>query len=362
MVPTTNFILKWIQSEVGAHQLDENLSEISMITKDAFEPNLPLSVVVHIDYKKAPLVIQQFGDVKKLVEQTLDPMVSAYFKNIGQTRTLIQLIQDRSAIQDLSSEQMKAKFASYHLELKEVLIGTPSSRPGDKAIEQILTQLRARQIAEEQVETYGRQEKAAGKERELREAEAKARAQQALTESDISIAIQSNVGKADYQRSVQQAAQIRTIAEAEADKTKLLAGGEAQRIKALAAAEAEKAARVGIAQALAIEEQVRASGGPQLLLTRHVMERFSEAVELAKIDVVPKVMISGAGGAGGSQGNQGSVFEALLALVLSDKVNEKVQDMPARDAQLDHVRDTIRDGLVATLRNSDESAVALRNR
>jgi len=46
------------------------------------------------------------------------------------------------------------------------------------------------------------------------------------------------------------------------------------------------------------------------------MERFSEAVELAKIDVVPKVMISGAGG-GGSQGNQGSVFEALLALVLS---------------------------------------------
>ena len=80
MVPTTNFILKWISNAVGAHGFDENLSEISLITKDAFEPNLPLSVVVHIDYKKAPLVVQQFGDVKKLVEQTLDPMVSAYFK------------------------------------------------------------------------------------------------------------------------------------------------------------------------------------------------------------------------------------------------------------------------------------------
>jgi len=76
------------------------------------------------------------------------------------------------------------------------------------------------------------------------------------------------------------------------------------------------------------------------------MERFSEAVELAKIDVVPKVMISGAGDAGGGQG---SVFEALLALVLSDKVAEKVQDMPARDATLDHVRDSIREGLVASL-------------
>jgi len=49
MVPTTNFILKWIRNQVGAHRFDENLSEVSMITKDAFEPSLPLSVVVHID-------------------------------------------------------------------------------------------------------------------------------------------------------------------------------------------------------------------------------------------------------------------------------------------------------------------------
>ena len=59
----------------GSHKFDENLSEVSLITKDAFEPSLPLSVVVHIDYRKAPLVIQRFGDVKRLVEQTLDPMV-----------------------------------------------------------------------------------------------------------------------------------------------------------------------------------------------------------------------------------------------------------------------------------------------
>ena len=102
IVPTTNFILKWNKAESGSHKFDENLSEVSLITKDAFEPSLPLSVVVHIDYRKAPLVIQRFGDVKRLVEQTLDPMVSAYFKNIGQTRTLIQLIQERSVIQQIS--------------------------------------------------------------------------------------------------------------------------------------------------------------------------------------------------------------------------------------------------------------------
>jgi len=108
-VPTTNFILKWTKGEVGSHRYDENLAEVALITKDAFEPSLPLSVVVHIDYRKAPLVIQRFGDIKKLVEQTLDPMVSAYFKNVGQTRTLIQLIQDRSDIQQVAGEQMNSQ-------------------------------------------------------------------------------------------------------------------------------------------------------------------------------------------------------------------------------------------------------------
>ena len=195
LVPTTNFILKWNKQETGSHKYDENLAEVALITKDAFEPSLPLSVVVHIDYRKAPLVIQRFGDIKRLVEQTLDPMVSAYFKNVGQTRTLIQLLQDRSAIQQLSGDQMKEKFDQYNLELQEVLIGTPTSGQGGGQIEQILTQLRSRQIAEEQVETYNRQEKAAVKERELREAESRAKQQTTLTESELSISIQNQPGQ-----------------------------------------------------------------------------------------------------------------------------------------------------------------------
>ncbi len=125
IIPTVNFILKWVRGEVGAMKLDENLSEISLITRDAFEPTLPLSVVMHIGYKKAPMIIQRFGDVKKLVEQTLDPMVSAFFKNIAQKMTLIELLQNRASIQEESAAQMKAKFESYSLDLQEVLIGTP---------------------------------------------------------------------------------------------------------------------------------------------------------------------------------------------------------------------------------------------
>jgi uncharacterized membrane protein YqiK len=339
MVPTTNFILKWNREESGSHRFDENLAEVSLITKDAFEPSLPLSVVVHIDYRKAPLVVQRFGDIKRLVEQTLDPMVSAYFKNVGQTRTLIQLLQDRSDIQQIAGEQMKAKFDQYNLELQEVLIGTPTPGKGGGQIEQILIQLRSRQIAQEQIETYNRQEMAAVKERELREAEARAKQQTNITESELAITVQTNQGKADYARAQQQASQIQTLAQAEAEKIRFLGEGEAKKIQALAQAEAERAARVGIAQAMAIEEQVRAYGGPRFQLTQQVMNRFAEAVEHAHIDVVPKILIggqSGANGAGGGAMGTGNVLEGLLAILLSEKIGIEASATatpPSREAE-----------------------------
>jgi len=322
-VPTTNIILKWIRTETGAHRYDENLTEVSLITKDAFEPSLPLSVVVHIDYQKAPLVIQRFGDIKKLVEQTLDPMVSAYFKNVGQMRTLIQLLQDRSAIQQQASQEMREKFAHYNLALEEVLIGTPSSPENDTQIETILMQLRSRQVAEEQVETYAQQEKAAVKERELREAQSRAQMQTRLTEAELNINIQTDQGKAEYQRSLQQAQQIRALAEAEA----------------------EKIARIGIAQALATEEQVRAYGGPQFQVTQQVMNRFAEAIQQSGVDVVPRVVVSG--GSGSSEGGgstSSSIMEGLLTMLLSERfaAMEKESEQAPRSAQADALREQIR--------------------
>lgn len=344
MVPTTNIILKWISNQAGFHKYDENLSEVSLITKDAFEPTLPLSVVIHIDYRKAPLVIQRFGDIKRLVEQTLDPMVAAYFKNIGQTRTLIELIQDRSVIQQQSSVDMKSRFGHYNIELEEVLIGTPGSKAGDNQIEIILNQLRSRQVAEEQVETYNRQQKASMKERELREAESRAKQQTMLTESEVSINVQSNQGKADLARAEQQALQIRTLAEAEAQKTRILADGEAHRIKSIADADAERSARVGIAQALAIEEQVAAYGGPQYQLVQQVMERFAQAIEASKVDVVPKISMGG---------ENGNILESLMGILLSEKLTnlmpivepgvhvEKTEESQRTEAQKKRFKDDI---------------------
>ncbi len=317
-VPTTNIVLKWKKNEIGNHKFDENLSAVDLITKDAFEPELPLSVVIHIDYRKAPLVIQRFGDVKKLVDQTLDPMVAAYFKNIGQTKTVIELIQKRNEIQTIASTDMKKKFLHYDLELEEVLIGTPASSGSDERIERILFQLRERQIAQEQIRTYEKQEMAAVKERELNEARAKAKQQEALTESEVSIDIQKNFGRAEFERSLQ----------------------EASKIKALASANAEKVTRLGIAKAISVEEQVAAYGGPKYQVVQQTMDRFSEAVEKAKIDIVPKMVMGGENGGGGR-----SAFEALLAVMLSEKMDVDLDPKRAPSNRAKQVKEEILKGI-----------------
>ncbi|MFA9377438.1 MAG: hypothetical protein ACERKZ_11870 [Lachnotalea sp.] len=46
-----------------------------------------------------------------LVNQSLDPLVSAYFKDVAQTKTLIELIQERSAIRERAVEEMRDKLS-----------------------------------------------------------------------------------------------------------------------------------------------------------------------------------------------------------------------------------------------------------
>ena len=310
LVPTTNIILKWNKGEIGSHKYDEHLTEVDIITKDAFEPSLPLSVVMHIDYKQAPWVIQRFGDINMLVNQSLDPLVSAYFKDVAQTKTLIELIQERSEIRERALGEMKLKFQKYNLQLEEVLIGTPKSPVEDIQIENILTQLRERQIAEEKKVTYQKQQSAAESEKSLREAEAVAAQQSFLTKSKIQIEIERNSGAALASKAEQEANQI--IALAKANSARITLEGEA---------EASKESNVGLAKARAIDAQVKAYGGAEYRVIQEVTDKLSDAIKNSKVDIVPRTVVN-MGGYGGSDGGNGSntIMDTLLKFITLDKL------------------------------------------
>ncbi len=280
-VPVTNVVLKWAANDSGGHSYDSGLAEVDIITKDAFEPRLPLSVVMHIDSKDAPMVILRFGDLNRLVNQSLDPLVSAYFKDVAQTKTLIQLIQERSAIREQALHDMREKFRSYNLALEEVLIGTPIANQNDHQIENILTQLRDRQIAEEQKVTFAKQKESADAEKALKESQAVALNQTTLTQSKIKIDIAQNEGQAEARRAEQEAQKIRTLAAANANKVSVEGQAEADREQA-----------IGVAKATAIRKQVEAYGNPQYRMIQEVADRLSTAIQEAKVPTVPGTVVN----------------------------------------------------------------------
>lgn len=333
LVPTTNIILKWNKSESGDHKYDENLTEVDIITKDAFEPSLPLSVVMHIDYKQAPWVIQRFGDINMLVNQSLDPLVSAYFKDVAQTKTLIELIQERSSIRERAVMEMKEKFNKYNLQLEEVLIGTPKTSTGDIQIENILTQLRERQIAEEKKITYQKQQSAAESEKSLREAQATAEQQSFLTKSKIQIEIEGNSGAALASKAEQEANQI--IALAKANAAKITLEGEA---------EASKESNVGLAKAQAIDAQVKAYGGAEYRVIQEIADKLTDAIKNSKVDIVPKTVVNmGGSGKEDNGGSSGTILDTLLKFITLDKLGVSLKKNP--EQAIDEIKDAVKDEL-----------------
>jgi len=293
LVPTTNFVLMWQTGMTGSN-FDSNLREITLITKDAFEPQLPLSVVVHIDYRKAPMVVQRFGNVTQLVEQTLDPMVSSYFKNVSQTRTFIELIQSRSELQAGASIDMRARFQAYSLEFQEVLIGTPKPQAGDNRIENIMSQLRDRQIAREQVETFAQKQIAADKQAEL-------------TASLVDISIKDNNGAALVKAAERRRQEIESLAQGEKFRQENEGAGRASAIRSVG--EAEAAAIKAKSEALEGE-------GADKQLMQTVMLRLAEAFETARVPLVPQIQV------GASSDGGGNAFGTLLSLMNSLKAAE----------------------------------------
>ena len=327
LVPTTNFVLHWITGKTESHKYDESLKSIDLVTKDAYEPLLPLSVVVHIDYERAPGVIQRFGDVKKLITQTLDPMLSAFFRDIAHTKTMLELLHERDSIQQEAREKLRNKFREFDIECVDVLIGKPDPREGDDKIETLLEQLRQRQLSTEQVETYEKQRVAAEKRRVLLEAEAHADMQTKLTNARVNVQVSESHGEAELALSRKKAEQTIVVADAElarsrreAEQTVVLAESSAKRDQLAGRGESQRIAQVGLAEASVLLRQIASYGDPRL----YALARVSENLSHSEQPLVPERMfVAGGSHDGNGNGSTPNATGGLLGVLISLLVAEK---------------------------------------
>jgi uncharacterized membrane protein YqiK len=342
LVPTTNFVLHWITGKSESHRYDEGLKSIDLVTKDAYEPMLPLSVVVHIDYQKAPNVIQRFGDVKKLITQTLDPMLSAYFRDVAHRRTMLELLQQRDAIQVEAREELRSRFGQFDMECVDVLIGKPDTTVEGGSIETLLEQLRMRQLSVEQLETFDRQRAAAEKQRELNESTAQAALQAKLTQARVQIQIAESEAEADLARARKNAEKTIVAADAEvaqskrraeqtlvaadaelaqsrrkAEQTVVLAEAESQQRILAGKGEAQRVMQIGLSEASVLLRKVASYGDPRLYALALVSEQLAQSAQ----PLVPERLFVAGGSDGASTGSPSG--QGLMGLLISLLVAEK---------------------------------------
>jgi uncharacterized membrane protein YqiK len=357
LVPTTNFVLHWITGRTEAHRYDESLRSIDLVTKDAYEPLLPLSVVVHIDYQKAPGVIQRFGDIKKLITQTLDPMLSAYFRDVAHKKTMLELLHLRDEIQKESREELRRKFREFDIECVDVLIGKPDTAEAGGKIETLLEQLRIRQLSIEQLETYERQRTAAEKLRTLNDAQAQSTMQTQLTNARVEAQIAEQKGEADLARARKQAEQTVVQAEAElkrarlqAEQTVVLAEADSKQKMLAGRGQAQNVMQVGLSEASVLLRKIGSYGDPRLYALALVAEHLAHSSQ----PLVPERVFSA--GVNGEAAQSTGLLGLLVNLLVAEKSGFQLTGDPGDLSALKDFADRMTREAMLSIEKGDAAA------
>jgi uncharacterized membrane protein YqiK len=330
LVPTTNLVLNWASARSESHQLDKNLSTITVRSKDGFPFNLDVSQIIHIPTTEAPKVIARFGNMNNLVSQVLEPTIGNYFRNSAQDSDVIAFLGTRKERQQSAKEHIGKVLDQYNVFGVDTLIGDIVPP------ESLMKTLTDRKLAEEQKITYETQKKAQETRQTLEKETAVADMQKEIVKADQGVLIAERIADASVKKATGDANSVRLQANAEADRLKLLASGEAEKtrllakadsekIELLAKAEAEKISVTGNAEAekiLAIGKSnaesyklsVEAMGGDNFTQLK-VMESIAEQ----KVKIMPDVLI------GNGEGGNGAI-NGLLGLQILQQLGKKVDN------------------------------------
>ncbi|RAR73897.1 SPFH domain-containing protein [Flavobacterium aciduliphilum] len=326
-VPTTNLVLNWADARSESHNLDHNLSTITVRSKDGFPFNLDVSQIIHVPANEAPKVIARFGSMTNLVSQVLEPTIGNYFRNSAQESDVISFLSTRKERQESAKNHIKVVLDEYNVNAVDTLIG--DIVPPDS----LMKTLTDRKIAEEEQKTYQTQKMAQEQRQGMEKETAIADMQKEIVRASQSVEIAQRTADATVKKAEGDATSLKLNvnaeaeatkmrAQAEAEATKARAGAQAEATKLNASAEAEKISKTGLAEAEKImaigkstaeayQLQVSAMGGDNF--TKY---KITEEIAKGNIKVIPDVLISG------TNGSEGGI-SGLLGMKLMEMMDAK---------------------------------------
>lgn len=329
-VPTTNLVLNWADARSESHNLDHNLSTITVRSQDGFPFNLDVSQIIHVPANEAPKVIARFGSMTNLVSQVLEPTIGNYFRNSAQESDVISFLSTRKERQESAKNHIKVVLDEYNVNAVDTLIG--DIVPPDS----LMKTLTDRKLAEEEQKTYQTQKMAQEQRQGMEKETAIADMQKEIVRASQSVEIAQRTADATVKKAEGDATSLKLNVNAEAEATKMRANAEAEATKARAgaqaeatklnaSAEAEKISKTGLAEAEKImaigkstaesyQLQVSAMGGDNF--TKY---KITEEIGKGNIKVIPDVLISG------TNGSEGGI-SGLLGMKLMEMMDTKNED------------------------------------
>src|SRR4029077_10053606 len=273
IVPTANVVLNWATGKTEAHNLDKNLSTITVRSSDGFTFNLDVSQIIHIPRTEAPKVIARFGSMANLVTQVLEPTIGNYFRNAAQDSDVIDFLKQRSKRQNEAKESISSALSGYNVGAVDTLIGdiTPPA--------ELMKTLTDRKLAEQEQITYGTQEQAEMIRKNLAQATAMADTQPGIVTAERSVQIASFTADATVK-----------TAEGQAKAKEVNATADAMVLKTVGAAEGEKILAVGTSEAEVIKKKTAAMD-PE----KYAMVEVARALAGSGFKLVPDIIAGGSG-------------------------------------------------------------------
>lgn len=334
LVPTTNLVLNWANARSESHQLDKNLSTITVRSQDGFPFNLDVSQIIHIPANEAPKVIARFGSMNNLVSQVLEPTIGNYFRNSAQDSDVISFLSTRKERQMAAKDHIRNVLDEYNVNAVDTLIGDIVPP------ESLMKTLTDRKIAQEEEKTYITQRMAQEKRQGMEKETAIADMQKEIVKAQQSVEIAQRTADAAVKKAEGDANSLKLQVDAEATATKMRANAEAEATKARAgaqaeatklnaAADAEKISKTGLAEAEKImaigkstaeayELQVKAMGDDNF--TKY---KITEEIAKGNIKIIPDILI---GGASGTDGGINGLLGMKLMEMMDTKKNDKAKE------------------------------------
>ena len=307
IVPTTNLVLNWATGVNESHNLDKNLSTITVRSKDGFKFNLDVSQIIHIPSTEAPKVIARFGSMQNLVSQVLEPTIGNYFRNSAQYSDVIDFLTTREERQKSAKEKISEVLDEYNVHAVDTLIGDINPP------EELMKTLTDRKIAQQEEITFETQRKAQDMRKALEASKAVADIQSKMVAAQQQVEISQREAEASVKQSEGDAKSIEIRANANANAKIVMAEAEAKQITLTKQAEAVGIEAVGKATAESYKLAVQSMGDDNFTKLK-VIEEISNG----KVRIIPEIQING--GATGSN----SAIDGLLGLKLLELNENRV--------------------------------------